>query len=201
MQIKISDIGYVYASNETREYFKRMAGKWVTVETDYLFNNQYNTATHRVMDSQVSAVRNDARHNRGVCKYCGAQLTTGQICTAHKECKEHGIEWFTPANTFFLKHPNGLLQPDKESLSIHDDRLKLGTYYLENYPSLGYYRLHNCRKTINFKFDGKQYWVANGIGYTAKNVLPVPVEVQSQLTNAIATLQSRNYNHFATQPA
>lgn len=198
MKILISDIAYIYAAHKDQNYFKRMAGKWLKVETDYLFNNQYNTATHRIMDSQVSAVKDDARKGRGVCQYCEAQLVTGETCIANKECADYGIKWFTPDNTFFLKYPNGLQQPGKEFLSIHEDAIKLGTYYLENHPSLGYYRLYNCRQTINFKFDGTFYYVANGIGYTQNRTLTIPEKVQKQLPKAIAAISAKTYNYEAT---
>lgn len=199
MKILISDNAYIYtATDESSTFFKNMAGKWLSVETKYLFNNQYNTKTYRVMDTQVKAVKDDARAGRGVCQYCGRQLFTGEVCTANKKCAKYGINWFTPENTFFLKYPNGLQQPANELLSIDSDAIKIGTYYLENYPLLDYYRLRNGRQTINFRFDGKQYWIANGIGFKAHKVLPVPVKVQSQLPHYIATLQGRAYNPFAT---
>ena len=68
-------------SQDSSEYKKRLkenAGKWIQVETEYLFNDQYNTPFGRVFDSMVAAVRNDQRGNMGKCRYCGAMVRRGE---------------------------------------------------------------------------------------------------------------------------
>ena len=101
----------------------------------------------------------------------------------NKECRNYDIEWFTEDNTYFLKYPNGLqLNEEKELLSIHNDNIKIGNYYLEIYPSLDYYRLSSARKTINFKFDKEQKtFYIKGIGYSAMKRLDIPDKINDKL--------------------
>jgi len=170
MQIQIKKNAYVYAgaSTEMREFLRTHEGKWLQVETDHLFTNQYNTKKWRIMDSMVAAVRRDARIGMGKCKYCGTMVKTGKTCTKHADCATYGIEWFTEKNTYFLRYPNGYDHKAVEILSISVPNIKIGTYYLESFPSLGYYRLYNCRQTINFRYQDGKFWVHNGIGLTQK---------------------------------
>ena len=53
-----------------RDWLIANEGQWIEVETDYLFNNQYNTAEYRICDCMVEAVRDDVRANKGKCRYC-----------------------------------------------------------------------------------------------------------------------------------
>lgn len=192
--IKIRKVGHIYANNsELREYLNKNAGKWVEVETDYLFHNQYNIEKFRIYDSMVEAVKNDKRIGLGKCNYCGKIVKTGETCNTYpnekqmtyegkeQKCSDYGIEWFTADNTFFLKYPNGLKHKAKRVLSIHDDCKRFGSYYLESYPELGYYRLYNCRQTINFKYKDGLFFVSNGIGFNQKSKLPIPHEVFKKL--------------------
>jgi hypothetical protein len=191
MQIKIKKNAYVFGSNNT-DYHKQlqeMEGKWINVETDHLFTNQYNTKNLRIYDSMVSAVKDDERINKGKCKYCGTMLNRGETCTKHTDCEKYGIEWFTPENTFFLKYPDGLPMIEKQVLSFQDASPRIGTYRLESFPSLDYYRLYNSRKTINFKYDGVNYFVHDGIGWTQKKRLDVPDDVNNDIPNAIERLK------------
>lgn len=119
MQIKIKKNAYVFSNDsKMRDWLIKNEGQWIEVETDYLFANQYNTAEYRIWDSMVEAVRDDARINKGKCGYCGMILNRGEICRKHKDCLDYEIEWFTPENTFFLKYPDGIKQPDRKILSI-----------------------------------------------------------------------------------
>lgn len=194
MKIQIKKNAYVHAgSSEMKTFLQLNEGNWIDVETDYLFNNQYNTETYRIYDSMVSAIQYDARINKGKCNYCGQMLDKGQECTKHKECKEYGINWFTPENTYFLKYPRGIksMEHDREVLNIHNDCPVFGTYYLETYPSLDYYRLYNCRKTINFKYDkhsSEAFQVNNGIGFTATKRLDIPATAHEKLVKHLNSL-------------
>ncbi len=105
-----------------------------------------------------------------------------------KACAHYGIEWFTPDNTFFLKHPNGFKEVKEQRLSIDPGAVKIGSYYLESFSSLGYFRLYNCRKTINFRFDGENYFIHNGIGWKQSKRLEVPRSIDLKLLRAVQLL-------------
>lgn len=71
--------GKMYFDNETKTH-KTPAPQWVEVDTSFLSTNQYNCIgiDRRVFDSDVLAVRDDARRNKGRCRYCGAIVERGQ---------------------------------------------------------------------------------------------------------------------------
>ena len=197
MKVKIKKNAYCWSYTEKlRQYLKNNEGNWIEVETAHLFTNQYNTKDFRLFDSHIEAVENDARIDKGKCKYCGAILNKGEVCRVHPECNKYGIEWFTPENTYFLKYPNGIKQIEIEFLSIHPLNIKIGSYYLENYPSLDYYRLYNGRQTINFKFDGTNYFVHNGIGFEQVKELPIPSKIQLDLRRKLYQLQEKYGKEF-----
>lgn len=210
MQVKIKKNAYVFASNYGgngfRETLQKLEGKWLDVETDFLFNDQYNIKEPniRVYDSMIEAVRNDARNGMGKCKYCGTMLKAGQVCTKYTAesphqvgnypkttCAEYGVEWFTPENTYFLKYPQGVKCYPVEFLSIDPFNIKIGSYYLESFPSLDYFRLYNCRHTINFKFDGKAFYIHNGIGFKQVDKLPIIEEVNRELRRKLWALNEK----------
>ena len=192
MYATIKKNAYIWADgSELREWLKKNEGKRIAVETKYLFNNQYNTKRYRLFDSMIEKIENDARVNMGKCKYCGTMLKRGQECTKHEDCKKYGIEWFTPENTYFLKYPEGLAVPKEERLSISPDAIKIGTYYLENYPSLGYFRLYNGGKTINFKYANGEFWIADGIGFDKKIYLDVPAWVLPKIKEQCEEMLSK----------
>lgn len=194
MQIKIKKNAYVFAgynsNNEYRNKLKELEGKWIDVETNHLFNNQYNIKGLRIYDSMVEAVRNDARINKGKCNYCGTMLNVGELCNKHKKCINYGAKWFTPENTYFLKYPEGVKMMEDRILSIDALNIKIGSYYLESYPELDYFRLYNSRQTINFKYDGKNFYICNGIGYKKENP-SVPLEVLNELKHKLYALNER----------
>ena len=68
MKIKLNKIAYVFASNdtETREWFKANAEKWIEVETEHMFENQYNAAKYRIYDTQISEIKDDVRTDEKV---------------------------------------------------------------------------------------------------------------------------------------
>ena len=208
MEIKIKKNAYVFTnSSEFKSWLKANEGQYVKVETDHLFNNQYNTEKYRIYDSMIESVKNDARQGKGKCKYCGTMLDTskGQFqCTKYTmdnpsiigshmpvKCSDYDIEWFTPENTYFLKYPDGIKQAQHEVLSCHDNNIKCGTYYLENFPSVDYFRIYNGHKTINFKYDGNMFYIQNGIGYKQTNHLPVPERAEKQIIKELNKLLSK----------
>lgn len=65
-------------------------GVWHTVDTSFLFDNQYNLASgERVFDRDVRAVRDDARVGLAKCPYCGAIVPEGEQCHANPECSNY----------------------------------------------------------------------------------------------------------------
>lgn len=163
MQIKIrtnNTCGSWSRSKEVEAFFKENAGKWVNVETDCLFTNQYNTARIRVMDRDVEAVRDDARIGKGKCKYCGRLVNAGEECTHHTDCAKYGIEWFTTENTFFIKYPNGI--PEVKNIEIKDEP-KFGSFRLEHLGGVNnVYRLQNARQKFVFKYADGHFWMDGG---------------------------------------
>ena len=190
MKILIKKNAYIWGgnNNKSRDYFKSVEGQWLEVETAHLFTNQYNTATHRIYDSQVEKIEGDVRHLFKKCKYCGNMVKkTEPDCSKHEDCSKYGMEHFTPDNTYFLKYPDGIEMQSHKETHI-ENREKFGTYYLENFPTLDYMRLSNCRKTINFKYDGEFFYIHNGIGYTKKKRLDIPAKELAALKNYLKTL-------------
>jgi hypothetical protein len=80
-----------------------LAGKWVGVETEHLFDDQYNTGPcegfengFRAFDSWVSDVEDDARLGVWKCGYCGKQARREDVVS-----KEEGL----PLLLKYLKNP------------------------------------------------------------------------------------------------
>lgn len=183
MFIRIKKNAYVWSDNsKMRTFLKENEGELLQVETQHLFNDQYNAEGFRLYDTHISEVINDARIGKGKCKYCGKMYNEGEICLNNGLCPQYGIEWFTEDNTFFIKYPKGLPTPE-EKISERDS--KIGSYYLESYPSLDYLRIRNSRKTINFKYDGKFFYVNNGIGWRQKKTLDIPVSAMTKLKKVL----------------
>jgi hypothetical protein len=113
----------------------------------------------------------------------------GKTDCTHKECREYGVNWFTPENTYFLKYPRGVNHTKKRLLSIDEKPVKIGSYYLESYPELDYFRLYNARKTINFKFDGVFFYINNGIGFAQVKNLDIPDNLRDKLRKELKNLQ------------
>ena len=91
MMIRIRDDAGGRASGLLSPDWKRMMqaiqGQWIEVETDHLFEDQFNTVPIpgvsesglRVMESDVAEIRNDARAGKSKCGWCGA-VTSGAAC-------------------------------------------------------------------------------------------------------------------------
>jgi len=156
----VSTCGINASSVEFKNWIVENGGKWVKVETDYLFTNQYNTEKFRVMDSMISAVRDDARIGKGKCIYCGKLVSEGESCTKHVECSKYGIEWFTAKNTAFIAHPNGL--PAVKKCKMEDQKM-FGTFRLEHLDgALNYYRLKNNREKFEFLYCNGYFYMLGG---------------------------------------
>lgn len=57
-------------------------GEWVEIDTTFLFTNQYNTTekfgNKRIFDKDIEEIQDDARLNKGRCRYCGAIVEKGK---------------------------------------------------------------------------------------------------------------------------
>lgn len=54
-------------------------GEWVEIDTEALFNNQYNTTDgKRIFDKDISRIVDDVRGEFGKCRYCGAIVRKGE---------------------------------------------------------------------------------------------------------------------------
>lgn len=62
MQVKIIKSAYVHTrNNDFRDFLKKNEGKFVKVDTKYLFDNQYNVKGFRVTDDMISEIKGDKR--------------------------------------------------------------------------------------------------------------------------------------------
>lgn len=190
IRIKKSAYKYCFGNSqgtaEMKKFLEENAGKLVQVETEHLFNNQYNTDRFRIMDSQVEEVVNDAREGKGRCKYCGAIIRRSEMACYHKvECWNYGIEWFTPENTFFLKYPAGLPKDVKSISATYDKPIKIGSYELYQDEAGGemLYIIRNSRKTIRFKYEDNRFFIYDHtFGFsTGKRVLDIPETAHNKL--------------------
>lgn len=177
MKARISPVAYVYAGGAFspqgyRETLQELSGQWVDIETEHLFDNQYNTANGlRLYDTMIDAIEDEAREGKQKCGWCGTiSETTFTICL---NClKDEYLEPFTEKNCAFLAWKG--IKPKVKPI----EERQFGTYYLSNTCSgdLNYYRISNARKTINFIYEKGVFWVHNGIGYQRRTVLDMPID-------------------------
>lgn len=99
-----------------RNALESIRGQWVEVETDYLFQDQFNTVPMlggnglRIMMDQVVAIQDDAREGKAKCRYCGhhdelSQFQTLQACPK-KGCEIKYMEVFQTDKQLFTKQIN-----------------------------------------------------------------------------------------------
>lgn len=174
MKIKLKENAYVYAGMSTRDlrqYLKDNAGKFVTVDTSYVFDDQYNVNGHRIFDSMITEVVDDVRGNLSKCNYCGKLYQKGETCHRHDECATYGME--DMAESFFVKYPKGIPTLDIKPV-------KVGYYELDraNFDE-SIYRLTSARYCYRFTYDpaADRFYMANGIGYRECGSLPVPKKI------------------------
>jgi len=60
-------------------HLKDIAGKWVNVETDYLFPGQFNTETARVMMIDVEGIKDDVRVGRIMDRRTNKNYTLSEL--------------------------------------------------------------------------------------------------------------------------
>lgn len=86
-------------NEEFSKMLEKVQGQWLEVETDHLFNDQFNTAPIegvtalglRVMHSDVVAIEGDIRHGIKKCYWCyGYDRTGAGVCDkcGKPECLE-----------------------------------------------------------------------------------------------------------------
>lgn len=90
MEIKIvNNAKEVYGQNvgrygsynqEWANQMKAISGKWLKVETDSLFDDQFNTEDYRIMQNMVQEIKDDARVGRGRCGWCGNHAPVDKPC-------------------------------------------------------------------------------------------------------------------------
>jgi hypothetical protein len=145
-----------------KQWVKDNQGKWVDIDTDYIFDNKYNTIDgKRIYDTWVDKIENDIREGVTECKYCG-KYTNGKICTKTEKCKEYGIKTYSSKNVFFLKFPNGKDKIKKVDFYDHLKNPRFSSCYSVNQ---NYYRISR-RNTIEFILVGTEIYITNNIGYT-----------------------------------
>lgn len=117
MRIKIKKNAYVYAEKSNlRDFLKANEGKWLEVETSYLFNNQYNTKNFRIFDTMVEEIQNEVRHLWCKNKYTGSMVIVGeeenylQQCRAKIRTACEGCFWYEKTN---IKRDKQEVQVDK----------------------------------------------------------------------------------------
>lgn len=174
MKIKIKEDAYVYADmfdNKTRDFLKENAGKFVTVDTSYVFDDQYNVGEYRIFDSMITEVVDDVRVNLSKCNYCGKLLPKGETCNRRDECASYGMEDLS--ESFFVKYPKGIPTFDIKPT-------KVGYYKLERARfDDSIYLLNSARYHYRFTYDPETdlFYTANGIGYRKFKSLPVPKKI------------------------
>lgn len=98
-------VGLGEGAGNSRWYdtLKQIEGKTLDVETDCLFQDQYNTAPvpgvseHglRIFDYAVERVIDDARCDKMRCNWCGKTNDKGEVCPScgKKEYLEYFVPW------------------------------------------------------------------------------------------------------------
>lgn len=145
MQVKICDRSY-FCSNFNKDFenfFKVNRNKWVDVDTECLFDNQYNVQGFRIFDTQILEIKDDIRVNTGYV------FDLWQGVKPELKTFDHLVNESTFNNDLveFKKY-----FPDGFTLTV--------------YKSLGYYRFTNhCRTNINFLYKNGVFYIDNKVGY------------------------------------
>ena len=81
------NLGQECASARWDRVIASIAGRWLEVETDFLFDNQFNTAPTeghdqglRISSHYVEEIKGDARDGREFCTYCHGNGPAGEKC-------------------------------------------------------------------------------------------------------------------------
>lgn len=200
MKVKIKKSAYVHTSNITREnpekmslrkYLLKTEGTWVEIDTDYLFDNQYNTKSgYRISDNMIDAIEDDARvinnkYGIGYCGYCGQKTTEHQPC--HPEYfKSYKI--FPHAKK--LPVLNGVIKDDYNNLiDWKKQNIFIDKHCTVKNINNHYWRASTGRASIEFVLDEDlNFWIHNGIGYKKENSLPCGKVRDKKIRNTMQKL-------------
>ena len=103
LKIKIkTGISAKYDTENYKRKLHKVEGRWVEVDTEYLFTSQFNTkpipgiteSGLRIYGGDVDIIENDERIGRSRCGYCGLWATTGEPCKGCTKGTEQMIEFF-----------------------------------------------------------------------------------------------------------
>lgn len=107
MKIKIKpNIANKY-STDYAEKIRQLESKWVDVETEHLFPDQFNTTSPikgvsaiglRIYAIDVDEIQNDERIGRSRCIYCGRWTDTGKLCPNCEKGTDYMEEFFPGTN-------------------------------------------------------------------------------------------------------
>lgn len=161
-------------------------GKWVEIDTKYIFDNQYNTkAGFRIYDKHIQEIKNDIRINLGCCRYCGTITKNALPCLKHTECLEYGVKDLS--KSFFVQFPKG---PDTiKQIDISDDGKKNKDFWNAYTVNGAYYRISR-RHTLEFVLvAGVPYMVSIGFTHYSKAKLSAnETRILLRVTNIINNL-------------
>lgn len=140
-------------------YLLANRGKWVTIDTKHLFNDQFNTVDgFRIYDNHIQMIQDDERATIGKCNYCGSLTEHALPCLKRAECVQYGVEDLN--NNFFTHNSAG---PDEViQLNIYGKNNK-DFWSLYSVNDL-YYRISR-RNNIEFVLVGGVPYIVNGINY------------------------------------
>ena len=173
MYALINEFAYIYASeNKLRQYLIENTNKYVEIDTNYLFDDQYNTVDgFRIYDTMISAIKNDARI--GIKQF----ENSAECCFL----KWNGIK----------PYPRPLPKDIPTNIAKVNPQFKneymIGTYSLRVLNQ--HYALTNSRQSIKFLFHNGDYFLTTGIGYRMRINLsggypvsyPIPTDVKNKL--------------------
>ena len=125
-------------------------GEWVEIDTAYLFHDQYNTVDNRrIFDRDISRIVDDARHNMGRCRYCGAMVKRGEEEKHFSERESKGC-----AGCFWLRERVAdrtsktaveVVNNERTTVRTTVEKLVKVCSYAEKYPE-GACTLKECRR-------------------------------------------------------
>jgi hypothetical protein len=183
MYAKINEYAYIYAgnsgSNKLGQYLKDNKNKWIEIDTNFLFDDQYNTTSgYRIYDTMISAIKNDAR------------IGVKQFEESNDCCflKWNGIK---PTPRPLPKDlPKNIAKIDPQ----FKDEYQIGTYRLNIINQ--HYCLRNARQNIKFLFFEGAYFLTTGIGYRYRSNLSgsypisyaIPADVKKKVLQIMNTL-------------
>lgn len=157
MMVKLKT-GYMFASgnNEaSRSYEAKMEevqGQWLEVDTQYLFNNQYNTVCGlRVMDKHVIEIKNDKRIGEAWQGKNKPQFITWGGVRPSSHC-------------FWKEFMSSNQNPNSEWLTDHDNRFFPDNFTLDTFLDVAYHYTNNRRTDVKFLYrNGKFYNLEGGL--------------------------------------